>query len=178
MSNQKIKCRGNSIDNNEIFLHPVTLELVLNKGTKKICPTDLHYVNGKPYTTAPIDKTDKSDLSEKDLQSFMSIPYLNLNMEQMLLIYNINSIDTMMKWIDNNIDKPLQTINRILMVWIRFNFGELKENNRILISIYKKINKTHNLGKIDDDIENKIKNWFKNNKYDNFHLDLTEFLFN
>jgi hypothetical protein len=178
MSNKdskKIKCLGNSINTNEVFLHPITLELVLNKGPTKICPTELHYVNNKPYTVAPID----SKISDKDIQSYMAIPYLNLNTEQLLSIYNIDSIDSMMKWLDNNIDKPLQTINRILMVWIRLNFNELKKNNRILISIYKKINNKHKLNKqIDETIENKINNWFKNNNSDIFYLDLTEYLFN
>ena len=175
MSN-KIKCVGNSINQNEVFLHPVTLELVLNNSSKKICPTELHYVNGKAYTAAPIDQTKFSD---KDLQSFMSVPYLNLSMEQLLLMYKIDSIDTMIKWLDNNMDKPLQTVNRVLMVWIRFNFEELKKNNRILINIYKKINNKYKLNKtIDENTENKINNWFKNNNLDNFHLDLTEYLFN
>ncbi len=174
MSNKqnKIKCVGNSVDTNEIFLHPITLELVLNKGPKKICPTELHYVNGKPYTVAPVS----SNLTDRDIQNYMAIPYLNLNMEQLLSIYKIESIDTMMKWLDENIDKPFQTINRVLMVWIRYNFEELKENNRILINIYKKLSKK--LNKSINDLEHKINSWFKNNNSDNFHLNLTEYIFN
>jgi hypothetical protein len=174
----KIKCVGNSVDINEVFLHPITLELVLNKSSNKICPTELHYSNGKPYTYAPISKTNNKEFKDRDLQQFMSVPYLNLSMEQMLNIYNITSIDTMMKWIDNNMNKPLQTINRILMVWIRFNFEELKENNRILINIYKKLSKKYKLNSIkDEDLEDQIKYWFKNNISDNFHLNLTEYLY-
>ncbi len=100
----------------------------------------------------------------------------------MLKIYKIDSIDSMMEWLNNNMDKPYQTVNRILMVWIRFNFEELTENNKILISIYKKIDKKYKLYKSDDfdeeKIQTKINNWFKNNKSDDFHLDLTEHLFN
>ena len=173
---RKIKCLGNSIESNEFFLHPITLELVLNKGPKKICPTELHYVNGKPYTAAPIEV---SNLSDRDIQSYMTVPYLNLNIEQMLSIYKIDSIDSMIKWLDNN-NKPLQTVNRILMVWIRFNFDELKNNNRILVNIYKKIgSKYFNKDKLnDEDIQNKINNWFKKSNIDEFHFDLTEYIFN
>ena len=32
MNKSKIKCLGNSIDTNELFLHPITLELKFNKG--------------------------------------------------------------------------------------------------------------------------------------------------
>jgi hypothetical protein len=172
---RKIKCVGNSVDTNEFFLHPITLELVKNKGPKKICPTELHYVNGKPYTAAPIDNTN---LSDRDIQSFMTVPYLNLNMEQMLSIYKIDSIDSMIKWLDNNNDKPIETINRILMVWIRLNFDDLKNNNRILSSIYKKINNKYYKRDINtEELEKKINNWFKKTTSDAFHLDLTKYIF-
>ena len=85
-----VKCVGNSVDTNEFFLHPITLELVLNKGPQKICPTELHYVNNKPYMVKPVKSVglnDDSKLSDRDIQSYMTVPYLNLNMEQMLSIY-------------------------------------------------------------------------------------------
>ena len=179
MNRHKVKCVGNGVDTNEFFLHPITLELVLNKGAKKICPTELHYVNNKPYTVAPAN--DDTKLSDRDIQTYMAVPYLNLNMEQMLSIYKIDSIDSIMTWLDDNINdktiKPLNTINRILMVWIRLNFNELKENNKILISIYKKIGKKY-YNKEDDDLQNKINNWFKKTNPDSFHLDLTKYIYN
>ncbi len=181
MTTRKVKCVGNSVDTNEFFLHPITLELVLNKGPKKICPTELHYVNNKPYMVKPASNDD-TKLSDRDIQSYMTVPYLNLNMEQMLSIYKIDNIDSIVKWIDENIErKPIETINRILMVWIRLNFDELKNNNRILYSIYKKIGKKY-FNKIDDDfqnnLQNKINDWFKKINPDTFHLDLTEYIFN
>ena len=179
MSNKtrKIKCVGNSVDTNEFFLHPISLELVLNKGPKKICPTELHYVNNKPYMVRPAS-SDDTKLSERDIQSYMTVPYLNLNMEQMLSIYKIESIDSMIKWLDENIEvRPIETINRILMVWIRLNFEELKENNRILVSIYKKIGRKYYNNKKEDLYQEKINNWFKNTDPESFHLNLTEILF-
>ena len=112
---RKIKCVGNSIDTNEFFLHPITLELVKNKGPKKICPTELHYVNGKPYYHV-LKKETK--YTKKDLQQFMATPYLNLNIETLLKIYKIDNIDSMTEWIDNmmNVDKPFIYINRIFNV--------------------------------------------------------------
>ena len=180
MNRRKIKCIGNSVDANEYFLHPITLEIILNKGPKKICPTELHYVKDKPYTVAPEDKVDNVKFSDRDIQNYMAVPYLNLNMEQMLSIYKIDSIDSMIKWIDDNINTiSLKTINRILMVWIRLNFNELKENNRILTSIYKKMDKKYYKKDYNNDnLQNKINDWFKKNNPDNFHLDLTEYIFN
>ncbi len=177
MTTRKVKCLGNSVDSNEFFLHPITLELVLNKGPKKICPTELHYVNNKPYMVKPASNDD-TKLSDRDIQSYMTVPYLNLNMSQMLSIYKIDNIDSMIKWLDENIErKPIETINRILMVWIRLNFDELKENNRILISIYKKLGKKY-YNKDTNELESKINNWFKKTNPDKFHLDLTEYIFN
>ncbi len=181
MTTRPVKCVGNSVDTNEFFLHPISLELVLNKGPKKICPTELHYVNNKPYMVKPVaNKDDDTKLSDRDIQSYMAVPYLNLNIEQMLSIYKINSIDSMVKWLDDNIgndDKPFETINRILMAWVRLNFDELKNNNRILYSIYKKIAKKY-FNKMDDnDLQNKIDNWFKKTNADKFYLDLTEHIF-
>ncbi len=174
---RQVKCVGNSIDTNEFFLHPITLELVLNKGPKKICPTELHYVNNKPYMVKPVLQVDDTKLSDRDIQSFMTVPYLNLNMEQMLSIYKINSIDSMVKWLDENNNRPIETINRILMVWIRLNFEELKNNNRILVSIYKKIGKKYFNNKDEEHYQEKINNWFKKTNPDTFHLNLTEYIF-
>jgi hypothetical protein len=173
--NRKIKCLGNSIDTNEIYLHPITLELVVNKGPKKICPTELHYVNNKPYTGAPIENPN---LTEKDIQSFMALPYLNLNIEHMLSIYKIESIDSMVKWIDEciNLNKQFNYINRILNIWIRFNFEELTKNNKILVSIYKKLNnKYYNISL--NNIEEKINEWFSKTKYDDFNVNLAKYLY-
>jgi hypothetical protein len=181
MNKSKIKCLGNSIDTNELFLHPITLELKFNKGGKKICPTELYYINNKPYNVSLADKLDNVKLSDRDIQNYMAVPYLSLNMEQMLSIYKIDSIDSMIKWLDDNMNnnKPLETINRILMVWIRLNFDELKENNRILISIYKKISKKYYKKDYNNNnLQNKINDWFKKNDSNNFHLNLTEYIFN
>jgi hypothetical protein len=185
MYKRKVKCLGNAVDTNEWYLHPTTLELVLNnKPDKKLCPSELHYVKNKPYTYVIKSEKDNSKLSDRDIQSYMAVPYLNLNMEQMLSIYKIDNIDSMMKWLNDNINgpttKPIETINRILMVWIRLNFEELKENNRILLSIYKKIGKKYynNNSNNESLYQEKINNWFKNTDPNSFHLNLTEYIFN
>lgn len=187
MNRRKIKCLGNSVDTNEWYLHPITLELVQNnKPNHKLCPSELYYKNNKPYTYNIISENDDSKLSDRDIQKYMAIPYLNFSKSHLLSIYKIDSIDSMMKWIDDNINNeedttivPLETINRILMVWIRLNFDELIENNRILNSIYKKIGKKYYKKDYNNDnLQNKINNWFKKTNPDSFHFNLTEYIFN
>ena len=50
---------------------PINIYLVKNKGTKKICPTELHYVNGKPYTGAPIEETKLTDYTADFIQNWL-----------------------------------------------------------------------------------------------------------
>lgn len=174
-STRKIKCLGNSVETNEYYFHPITLALFRNKGEKKICPSEFHYVNGKPYHSTP---NDSVKLSNMDIQRFMALPYLNLNIEQMLSIYHIDSIDDIVKWIDNMIveKKQFNTINRILNIWIRYNFTMLQTNNRILLSIYTKLNKEfYNNEQID--IMKGINKWFETKIESDFSLDLAHHLF-
>ena len=75
---RKIKCLGNCVAKNEIFLHPITLTLRKNKRDEPLCPTQLYYKNDKIYLT---EKVKSTHLDTKDIQTFMALPYLNLNIE-------------------------------------------------------------------------------------------------
>ncbi len=182
---RQIKCLGNSIDTNEFYLHPMTLKIAKNVSTHKICPTGFHYKNGKLETH--IRTNFDPNLSNKDIQSYMALPYLNLSIDYMLNIYNIQasesiSIDSLMNQIDKMIqsDKQFETINRIINIWITYNFKELKENNEVLISIYKKLANKYYINKklTNDELKNSINDWFKSHNMDDFHLNLGEFIFN
>ena len=166
----KIKCLGNSIGQNEFYLHPITLELVRNNMPKKICPTELYYKNGKIEKSA---LADDIKLEDRDIQNFMALPYLSMSTDQILNMYKIDSIDSLIDWIDYT--KDFNTINRILNVWIRKNFDDLKENNKILLNVYKLLAKKYKKDTKNLNEEN-IKYWFKNNKSDQFILDLAEYI--
>jgi hypothetical protein len=173
---RKIKCLGNSVDTNEYYLHPITLNLGKNVAPHKICPSNIYYKNGKIRLTVADNNTS---LTDKDIKSFMALPYLNLDIEQMLSFYKIENIDNIIKWINNmiDIDKPFNYINRILNIWIKQNFDELKsmKDYKILLTIYNKLkNKYYPDIKINED---KIKIWFKNKNIEDFHFNLAEELF-
>ncbi len=167
----KIKCLGNSIEQNEFYLHPITLELVRNNMPKKICPTELYYKNGKIEKSA---LAESIKLEDRDIQNFMALPYLSMNTDQILNMYKIDTVDSLINWIDYS--KDFDTINRILNVWIRKNYNELKENNKILINIYKNLAKKYKKNVINITEEN-INNWFKNNNPDKFNLNLAEYIY-
>jgi hypothetical protein len=181
---RQIKCLGNSIDTNEFYLHPITLKIAKNVSTHKICPTGFYYKNGKLETH--IRTNFDPNLSNKDIQSYMALPYLNLSIEYMLNIYNIEvsdtlSIDSLMNQIDKMIqtDKKFETINRIINIWISYNFKELKENNNILVSIYKKLSSKYFPEKKlnNDELTTIINNWFKSHNMDDFQLNLGEYIY-
>ena len=72
-----IKCLGNSVSTDEIYLHPITLKLSQNVSSKNICPSTFYYKDGSLFTF--IDTKNQTNLSDRDIQNFMALPYLNLN---------------------------------------------------------------------------------------------------
>ena len=172
-STRKIKCIGECINSGEYYLHPITLSLSKNNSTtKKYCPSEFHYDKDGPTYSKQCHKTTINSL---DIQKFMALPYLNLNIEQMLDIYKINGIESLILWVDNMISEklPFQYINRIINIWIKSNFDMLIKNNNIMIDIYIKINKNYWKQEfIIEDVNKYIKKWFKNKNYDDFSLDL------
>ena len=171
-STRKIKCIGECIKPGDKYLHPVTLQINKNEfKDKNICPSEITIVNSKIYTSKTYDKSDK--LSSIELQKFMALPYLNLNMDTMLSIYKIETIDSLILWVDINIkeNKPFRYVNRIINIWNKANFDSLIDNNKILVVVYEKINK-HYWNLVTDDMEKYIQKWFKTKKYDDFIFDL------
>lgn len=171
---RKIKCFGNSVETNEFYLHPITLALSKNdsKKNQRICPSELHYKNGKPYYAMP---SNENKLSNMDIQRFMALPYLTLNLYQMLQIYNIITVDDMVTWIDTMLtnNKPYTYVKRILNIWINHNIDDLKKNNKILYSLIKKITTYYKLNiKDKDNIEEKINDWIQTKNVADFDFDL------
>ena len=167
---RKIKCFGNSVETNDFFLHPITLALSRNDSNKRVCPSELHYKDGKPYYAMP---SDENKLSNMDIQRFMALPYLNLNLGQMLQIYDIMNVDDIVRWVDTMIEhnKPYSYIKRIINIWIRYNVEDLKKNNKIIYSLIKKITKHYKIN-LKTDAEEQINKWIQNKDLNDFDFDI------
>jgi hypothetical protein len=167
---RKIKCFGNSVETNEFYLHPITLALSRNDSNKRVCPSELHYKDGKPYYATP---TDENKLSNMDIQRFMALPYLNLNLGQMLQIYGIINVDDIVSWTNNMLEnnKPYSYIKRIINIWIRYNIDDLKKNNKIIYSLIKKITKHYKIN-FKENMEDKIDKWIQNKDLNDFDFDI------
>lgn len=172
-STRKIKCLGDCVEKGEFFLHPITLKLLKNEENNLKCPTEIYY---KDMTSMQykLCKSNKEKLSSSDIQKFMTLPYLNLNLEAMLSVYNINTIDNLLDWITDmiNRDKPFIYINRIINIWIKINYDNLLNKHAILGEVYEKINNKYWNSNSIDKINNIIKKWFKTKNYDDFNFDL------
>jgi len=170
-STRKIKCFGECIKPGDKYLHPVTLQINKNITQENLCASEIRIKDSKIITNKIYDKSDK--VSSLELQKFMALPYLNLNLDTMLSIYKIETIDNLISWVDNNMkdNKPFRYVNRIINIWNKANYNSLVDNNKILVILYEKINK-HYWNLVTDDMEKYIQKWFKSKKYDDFIFDL------
>ncbi len=167
---RKIKCLGKEVKPDEYYLHPITLALGKNKNNINICPSEIYFDNNSKgdYKTKTIIKADKT-LSERDVQTFMSLPYLTLDPRQVLYIYKIKTVDDIIDFTTNSINenKEFETINRVINLWIRENLDDLKKtkgNNNVLERIYKILGKHFNK----DFDTSKISKLIEKMNYDDF----------
>jgi hypothetical protein len=172
-SSRKIKCIGSPFEKGEKYLHPITLQTIVNETDYTKCPSELYFDKNELLPYKAYTSTDK--LSTKEIQTFMALPYLNLDMNYILSNYKIETIDSLLNWVDSVIDKPFNYVNRIINIWIKINFDSLKENNKILVGLYEKLNKVYWNKNIN--IEEKIKKWFKTKNVDDFSFNLGNDLF-
>ena len=154
------------------LLHPLTLQIFTKTDNKPEYATELYYYNKKPQ----LFKEENSDtvLSKEQLQTFMALPYLNLDSSNILNIYNINSSDELINFINKSIQNntPPENIYRIINTWIYDNFEDLIKYNNILNKIIQILDK--NIWKKNlkyDQIDKDISKWFNS-------VDINDFNFN
>ena len=168
---RKIKCSGNCIKDGETTLHPTNLVIMGNSHkNKKYCPTN-HYIEEKRIHEC----FDNPTL--QDLINHMRGPDLNLDVNEILSFYEITNIDSLIVWIDNNLEnKDYNTVNRILNLWIKNNLSKLKNFNAVLTKTIKKIIIYHfeeiNVKRIDKELEKYIDYWVKKKSIEDFYFNL------
>ena len=131
---RKIKCSGNCLSNDESTLHPTHLNIITNIATtnKKFCPINDF---GKDK-----DKECFNNQSLDNLVKNMRVPNLDIPMDDLLDFYEIKKIDSLLMWMNNNLENELfDTTNTILNLWIKNNLEQLKLFNGVLTNTIKKI---------------------------------------
>jgi len=153
--------------------HPLTLEII--DADENMIATQFFIVekdNKQNFGIyAPI--TNKNLIKSRNDKENMESPDLSLPMTDYLNIYNIDSYDELITSLKNMINKNVleETIFRIVNIYVRIEFNELKKINNTLIKIFKIIFKNKKVE--DDEFINKfLKNWFEKNNKDDFRLNI------
>jgi hypothetical protein len=106
----------------------------------------------------------------------MALPYINLDIKIILNIYKVNTIDKLEEWFDNSLEtKSFESINRILNIWIKYNFNSVKNYYQLFEEFYIRLNNKFWNKKNKEQIKNikkYIEKWFKIKKSDDFNFDI------
>ncbi len=156
------------------ILHPQTLKWIVNDSDESLCITkyflDKNNIFKKTSNYKCLSNNDK-------YKEYLYVPPLGLSSNDLLQIYNIDSIESLHTWIeDSNLLEP-ETIIRILNCWIKVNYDILEKYNKILVDIINNIITqfySHLIGNFDLNKETLkfITNWLSIHNSSDFHFDL------
>lgn len=172
---RKLKCLDNCVKPGQLYLHPITLQLIENRKSD-ICPSMIHLDSNVLKYTLACDKDNK--LNRIDIQRFMSIPYLNLDNNDMLKMYNIISLEDLNKWIEKQINNkyPFNYINRIINIWLKSSYQQVTDYNKLIATIYMKLIgiywKNIKIADKEKIIESYVNKWLNEINYVDFNFNL------
>jgi hypothetical protein len=146
--------KNNEISNipiNTTIMHPITLNWIRETNNPS-CITKPHFSNSNTFI---LYKDYNCNVSNDVYKNILYIPPIGFTSNDILKIYNIDSIDSLLLYINNNIHEGnIININRIVNSWIRVNYDSIKIYNNFLENIYKQlVDKYLNINN-----KNKIKN--------------------
>lgn len=147
-------------------LHPITLREISNTGNRKLLFTKPKFKNDEMQYIEP------TDISVKSINKMLNPP-ITIDVESLLLIYNITTIDSLETFIKSDVD--IVTAKRIFNAWIYFNMKILKDHNNILVSLcLLLLNKYNEYDNIKKEIKNFIDYWLQELNKDTFNLDIIQ----
>jgi hypothetical protein len=150
---------------NKKVYHPITLETINTKDFKNpICLTKMYVSNNKLNNISNYICN-----GENKYKQYIQVPPVALNSSNLLEIYDINNIDNLKDWIENNFYVyNLLTLARVVSCWIINNSDTLKlykkhlENICIFI-LYKQIKPEElKISKFEEEIKKYVNEWIDN----------------
>ena len=163
---------NNPIKKGSKSIHPITLEIATNNEIFNIVSTQF-YLGEDGKFRIDSAQNNKNLIKSRNDKDNMESPDLSLPMTDYLNIYDIDNYDELIISLKNMINKNVleETIFRIVNIYVRIEFNELKKINNTLIKIFKIIFKSK---KVEDDefIKKFLKNWFEKNNKDDFRLNI------
>jgi len=163
---------NNPLKKNETKIHPITLELLTNNEDKNVVLTQFWLSDKNKNDLLKVTYlNDKHIVKSRSDKDNMEIPNLSLPLNNILNIYNINNYNDLISEIQNS-EAPSETKYRLVNIFVRLEFDELKKINNSLIKIFKLLFKNK---KIDDEFIKKfLKKWFQQKSKDDFFLNICE----
>jgi len=180
---RKIKIIGDVIKSNKSLILPNSLrESYITDDSIKY-PTQFFIKNSNLKET--IDSNSKQLIkSNRTYSQLMEIPDLSLPLTDILNIYDIDTYDELIDLIKKLLfnDTSEYTIYRLVNIYTRIYYDDLKKTNNSLIKIFKLIFNSDATNhsqisnyKIDDNkLSSFINKWFRKNNKDNFYLNICE----
>jgi hypothetical protein len=168
---RKIKIVSNPLNKNQTNIHPITLDLITNENDYKIIPSQFFIENGNLgrdiKITTPYEKG-------RTYGQNVETPDLSLPLSDILNIYGIDSYDELIYKLKKLIDTEQNefSINRLVNIYTRIFYDDLKKSYNSLIKIFKIIYENKH---IDDEKTKKfLKKWFDKNDKDSFIVNICQ----
>jgi hypothetical protein len=177
---QRTSFSGNEVTNvepNNQLLHPISTQWIDTKNlVNPICLTKFQILNKE--TSILNNYSCKQPVN--NYKSFLLLPPIGLSSDDVLRIYDVDSIDKLYGWLSENIEHiNYLTIVRIVNCWIKVNYDTLKNYNNFLVKIINKLFR-FNFGdelvieQIDKEIRDYIQYWMNKNNGSEFKLSLID----
>lgn len=158
----------------EISLHPLSMNHIENNTNDNICLTKFKInKNNKKVTDIKYNYNCVYNLD--NYSKIMYIPPVGISYNDLLILYDIDDIDSLIRWINHNDKQNIYTISRVINSWIKQNFNLVNKYPDILIKIIKILYSDDELEKFDEKLF--VKEWLKKNK-DIFYLNFIDDLNN
>ena len=179
----------NNVNPDNQTLHPISSQWINTKNlVNPICLTKFQILNNETQ----IINTYKCKNGTNDYKSFLFLPPIGLTSNDIIKIYDLESIDRLYNWIKEHLDVKTSlgtgninyfTIVRVVNCWIRINFETLKNYNNFLVKIVSKLFKFNfgdefNISEIDKEIRDYVDYWMNKNSGTEFKLNLIEDFYN
>lgn len=180
---RKIKIFGDIIKSNKSLLLPNSLlQRNIIDNTSEY-PTQFFIKNSNLKESLNIENKQLIK-SSRTYSQLMEIPDLSLPLTDILNIYDIDTYDELIDLIKKLLfdDTSEYTIYRLVNIYTRIYYDDLKKTNNSLIKIFKLIFNSEATNhsqisnyKIDDNkLSSFINKWFRKNNKDNFNLNICE----
>jgi hypothetical protein len=167
---RKIKATSLSINPNDTIIHPNTLKIYRNDNNFNVVASQFFIQDD---TLGVLEESKKTlNITKEEYVRNMAIPNLALPLTDLLNIYNIDNYDELIYVIKKklNSNEPKYTIYRIVNLYVKLFFNDLKNINKTLIRILSIVFSDF---KLDDKIYIEfLNNWFKKHNEEEFDLNI------